>query len=137
MAGVLGGPRRRWFWLVVLLSMCALVLCKWGLRSPAYRRPFDRQEWLEMRLDEDGYSTRYEMVGDLLKRHRLIGMKRDEVYRLLGTPYSTTYSPTYPHPGWLLGMDRRLLGTDWTALIIEFEPEDRAVTVFGPTGTTR
>ncbi len=69
------------------------------------RRPFDRAEWLAHVIDKNGYCTRYEMVGDLLRTHKLVGMTRAEAVALLG-PASSETSGRWD-PGRMHGMGHR------------------------------
>jgi hypothetical protein len=56
----------------------------WGYDSPGRR--FDSSEWKMANLDAPEQTVRSEMVNDLLERHNLRGMSRDEVVDLLGVP---------------------------------------------------
>jgi hypothetical protein len=61
---------------------------------------FDSTIWKRGFTDKFGiiYSLdtiRLRMVDDLLRRHRLRGMTREEVVSLLGTPPETNYFPEY------------------------------------------
>jgi hypothetical protein len=48
------------------------------------RRPFDPQVWADSAMRYSG--VRQQMVHDLLRQHRLEGMRRAQVERLLGLP---------------------------------------------------
>jgi hypothetical protein len=50
---------------------------------------FDAAGWAAAAAGSD--QTRYRMHKDLLRRHSLVGMTRDEVTALLGPPTRTTY----------------------------------------------
>lgn len=110
-----------------LFVMAALTLaasCGMGdLKSPLYdgKSPmaFDRARWAA--CAHYPHVERYLMLDDLLARHPLVGMTRDEVTTLLG-PFHD--EPDYP--GWrdcyYLGPERGL-GVDFEWLILKFEAD--------------
>ena len=92
---------------------------------------FDSTIWKRGFTDNFGiiYSLdtiRLRMVDDLLRRHRLRGMTREEVVSLLGTPFETNYFPEYDLV-YSLGTDGdyRSTQSDWW-LAIKFGGDGRA-----------
>jgi hypothetical protein len=58
------------------------------------------------------------MVDDLLLRHRLVGMKRAELEKLLGSPPPTAYFREYDYVYWL-GPERGLFSIDSEWLVVK------------------
>ena len=122
---------RRWVFLAGLLAAGS---CAYYVRNHTGQNAlaFDRERWLAFERDEHEYSTRYNMVGDLIRRHQLVGMTRREVEELLGPPERESQNSLYPYPGWDLGLHPGHGSTNSTALCIEFGPDGRVVKVWNP-----
>ena len=75
---------------------------------------FDSASWKASLTSDSLDPIRLRMVDDLLHRHRLHGMTREEVVSLLGTPPETNYFHDYDFVYWL-GSERGYLGlnSDW------------------------
>jgi hypothetical protein len=103
--------------LIVGLIVGTLVLASVGvgyLGGYFDRIPFDAAEW---KAQEDGKWIRRRMVDDLLRRHRLVGMRRAEVQALLGPPREYSNESSYecvlrPYPD--------AFDFDWEVLQITF-----------------
>lgn len=82
------------------------------------RRRFDSAIWkrAEYAANED---VRIKMVDDLLKRHRLEGMTRQQIDELLGRPQPTTYFRDYEYV-YYLGPERGFLPIDSEWLCLKF-----------------
>jgi hypothetical protein len=90
---------------------------------------FDSTIWKRGFTDNFGiiYSPdtiRLRMVDDLLHRHRLRGMTREEVVSLLGTPPETNYFPDYDLVYWLGSKRYRGFDSAWW-LAIKFGGDGR------------
>lgn len=72
-----------------LLAFCAFFL--WVM--PPIPRAFDSKEWATCK----DHSVRISMVQDLQKKYKLVGMTREQVFKLLGKPEGsmTTSTATY------------------------------------------
>jgi hypothetical protein len=82
------------------------------------RESFDSTSWKTSLTSDSLDPIRLRMVDDLLHRHRLRGMTREEVVSLLGTPPETNYFPDYDLVYWL-GSERRYFSFDsawWLAI---------------------
>ena len=87
-----------------LLYLAATVVFVAYVLAPPSDIAFDTTGWVAAVDDSD--KTRYRMHRDLLRRHPLVGMTRDEVTALLGPPTRTNYFrewdmvyPMGPEPG--------------------------------------
>ena len=84
------------------------------------RLPFDSTAWKASHTDP----IRLRMGDDLLRRHALTGMTRDEVVSLLGTPPETDYFRGYQFVYWL-GPERSWMSIDSEWLAIRFGKDGR------------
>lgn len=86
--------------------------------------PFESAKWKDKSRIESGDSTRYQMMGDLLKRYEFYGMSRDEVVSLLGESDRVDGFGTGSMAYWLAS--RRSLtgrGSVWMVLTTDQEPK--------------
>ena len=94
---------------------------------------FDRDLWQHNPLGENRSSPRYRMIGDLLRRYRLVGMTRAEVVALLGPIEYPRGSSRRPYPGWDLGDVDGLFGLPaGRTFMVKFGPDDRVVKTWSP-----
>ena len=64
------------------------------------------------------------MVGDLLNRHQLQGMPREEIIEFLGDPENTPYFKAWELVYWL-GPERGFLSIDSEWLVIRLDTQRR------------
>ena len=85
----------------------------------ATRVSFDSAKW---KAENQGgpQGVRVRMVDDLLRKHRLVGMTREQVDGLLGVPPHTNYFREYDYVYWL-GPERGFISIDSEWLVIKFE----------------
>lgn len=116
--------RRRWLPLVAFaasqfLCFATILVVLFGppvVKDYASRTSFDSAKWkAENRRGAEGIRGR--MVDDLLRRHRLIGMQREQVEQLLGVPPPTAYFREYDYVYWL-GPERGLFSIDSEWLVV-------------------
>ena len=67
-------------------------------------------------------SVRLNMVDDLLRRYKLVGMSRTELEALLGKPPPTGYFANYDYVYWL-GPERGFISIDSEWLCIKFKDD--------------
>jgi outer membrane protein assembly factor BamE (lipoprotein component of BamABCDE complex) len=65
-------------------------------------------------------TVRLEMVDDLLRRYKLVGMSRTELETLLGKPPPTAYFNNYDYVYWL-GPERGFISIDSEWLCVKFK----------------
>lgn len=65
-------------------------------------------------------TVRLEMVDDLLRRYKLVGMSRMELEKLLGKPPPTKYFHNYDYVYWL-GPERGFISIDSEWLCVKFK----------------
>ena len=89
------------------------------------RESFDSTSWKTSLTSDSLDPIRLRMVDDLLHRHRLRGMTREEVVSLLGKPPETNYFPEYDLVYWL-GSERgyNSIVSEWW-LVIKFGGDGR------------
>lgn len=106
---------------------CVVASCGLGdWKDPNYDGkspvPFDHAQWVA--CGHFPSTDRYMMLDDLLAKHALVGMTRDEVVALLGPFHHDPDEPDYP--GWdscyYLGPERGL-GVDFDWLIFTFDAD--------------
>lgn len=68
--------------LVVGIGYLGLVVAVWSSIAPGPKIPFSAEQWREAGTTSTD-DARYRMHEDLLRRHRLVGMSRDDVVALL------------------------------------------------------
>ena len=90
------------------------------LKDYMNRKAFDSQVWKESLRGDDYKEVRLRMVDDLLKKHNLIGMSKEEIDKLLGVPPKTSYFKKYDYV-YRLGQERDLIPIDSEWLVIKFE----------------
>ncbi|WP_295711628.1 hypothetical protein [Mucilaginibacter sp.] len=76
-----------WFKKVILILSMAM-LSVFGCRRLTGKVPFYKEKWLE-REDWD-YPRRDEMIDDLIKNHKLKGLRYKQMIELLGEPQGNT-----------------------------------------------
>lgn len=134
----------RGFWIVVCLSIvlllpvgCFAVYSYMWARAfePSFTRtrPFDSELWKNPQEVDEIWTSRSEMIGDLLNRYSFVGWTREEVEKLLG--------PGEEPPDWddrcdfiyFMGAQRDFLPIDneWLGFKLD---EDGRVIVFGVMG---
>ena len=87
----------------------------------ANRTQFDSVSWKNDQLvDNWENSIRLRMVDDLLKKHELVGMTRNQVDELLGIPKPTGYFNDYEYVYWL-GPERGFISIDSEWLGVKFK----------------
>lgn len=80
---------------------------------------FDSAKWHA----QSGYDPiRLEMVDDLMRRHRLVGMSRENLDELLGVPPDTAYSASFDYVYWL-GPERGFISIDSEWLCLKFSDD--------------
>ena len=69
------------------------------------------------------------MVDDLLEKHEIVGMYRNEIIELLGEPSDTEYFKESDNIVYWLGTERGLVRIDSEWLVIWFDDKDIAIDV--------
>ncbi|WP_413021327.1 hypothetical protein [Peribacillus frigoritolerans] len=82
---------------------------------------FTTERWLN---DIEG---RVYLVDDLINEHELIGITKDEVFTLLGSPTETEYFKEEDHVVYYLGDERGIIRIDSEWLVIWFDGSDKAM----------
>jgi outer membrane protein assembly factor BamE (lipoprotein component of BamABCDE complex) len=82
---------------------------------------FTTERWLN---DDEG---RVYLVDDLINEHELIGMTKDEVFTLLGSPTETEYFKEEDNVVYYLGDERGIIRIDSEWLVIWFDGSDKAM----------
>jgi hypothetical protein len=88
------------------------------------RLPFDSSTWKASLANNSNDSIRLRMVDDLLRRHSLLGMTREDVMSLLGHPPKTEYFRDYDFVYWL-GPERSFMSIDSEWLAVKFSEDGR------------
>ncbi|MED3994347.1 hypothetical protein P4647_06705 [Peribacillus frigoritolerans] len=99
-----------------LLFFCVVML---GVNESESR--FTTERWLN---DVEG---RVYLVDDLINEHELIGMTKDEVFTLLGSPTETEYFKEEDNVVYYLGDERGIIRIDSEWLVIWFDGSDKAM----------
>lgn len=90
------------------------------VKDYANRIPFDSAKWQNEELVNSRSPVRICMVDDLLKKHNLAGMTKENLITLLGVPPQTGYFGNYDFVYWL-GPERGFISIDSEWLVIKFE----------------
>ena len=69
------------------------------------------------------------MVDDLLEKHEIVGMSKDDIEKLLGKPSDIAYFKELDNMVYYLGPERGLVRIDSEWLIIRFGEDDIAIDV--------
>ena len=126
---VFGVVRRRWIPVVTfavsqVVCFAAFLGVIFGpaiVKDYASRRSFDSGQWrAENRRGAEG--IRVQMVDDLLRRHRLVGMRRAQVWSSLGVPPPTDYFREYDYVYWL-GPERGAFSIDSEWLVVRCQED--------------
>lgn len=76
---------------------------------------FDSEKWKTWEGDKSSTSLRWDMKDDLVVKHKLVGMTKEEVIKLLGEPdFFTTFSIEY-----FLGMSGHGMETGILTLLMK------------------
>ena len=136
-------PHRKWRWWLVpalLLALACILLATphgrlatdagvLSFKEWSSRRSFDAALWRESLTKNDDDPIRLRMVNDLLRRHRLIGLSRDELVTLLGNPPPSGYFREFEIVYWL-GPESGLFSIDSEWLIIHLGDDNRVAEAY-------
>jgi len=119
--------RRRWMPLLAfggaqilgVASILAVIVGEPVVRDYSSRVPFDSSQW-RAENEQGAEGVRVHMVDDLLRKHQLVGMSRDQVNDLLGVPPVTEYFREYDYV-YCLGHERGAFGIDSEWLVLKFK----------------
>lgn len=106
--------------LLGLVAACAWLFYGHNIRDRLSREPFDPAAWRSATTLAD--PARIRMVDDLLRRHDLQGMTRDEVAALIGEPDETNYFRDWDMVYWL-GPERGFMSIDSEWLVLRLDEE--------------
>ena len=109
--------------MVILGSSICLGTCTLRHLGPAAHIPFDPVKWRQVELYTLD-NTRYRMYPDLLMRHTLLGMSKQEILELLGSQSDPEYFRDWDLRYWL-GPEPGI-GVDSIWLVIKLQ-ESRVV----------
>lgn len=90
------------------------------------RISFDASAWQDSAQVFSTKPVRIRMVDDLLERHDLLGMYREQVVALLGEPGPTDYFSDYDLVYWL-GRERGFFSIDSEWLVVRLDEQGRVV----------
>jgi len=121
--------RKRWVPLVAFagpfflttVAIAGLLFVAPVVADYASRMPFDSAKWKAENVD-GAQGIRVRMVDDLLRHHRLVGMRRVQVDKLLGVPPPTPYFSEYDYVYWL-GPERGPFGIDSEWLVLRCQQD--------------
>jgi outer membrane protein assembly factor BamE (lipoprotein component of BamABCDE complex) len=80
---------------------------------------FNSKQWI------NNPNKRIYMVDDMLQRYKLIGMSKNDIKRLLGTPSTTEKLKTSSNQVYYLGAERAFISIDDERLIVQFDKNDK------------
>jgi hypothetical protein len=119
------------FGLIVLAVLAVLIgATTRSCWAPRESIPFDSNAWKADVAAAGGASRRLAMLDDLIAGDLLVGRSRADVAAILGPPDEEDWSPTYPFPGWDLGVPPGW--EDSTGLMVEFDDKGIAINVYAP-----
>lgn len=100
----------------VLVSIVIIILSVLFLRGKIVHEKFDSHIWKTANLNSEvNWSLRWDMINDLRNKHKLVGITKNEIINLLGTPESEFNSEFR----YYLGYSKRGINTG--TLIITFD----------------
>jgi len=103
--------KKRYIFLIIILCFCVY---KAGVYH--YKHTFSTEKWIKS-------EEKNLMVDDMLEKHELMGMEKDQVYELLGFDTPNAYFKEDDNWVYWLGMERGLISIDSEWLVITFEDE--------------
>jgi amino acid transporter len=109
------------FIVISSLGFALLFFCVVLLGVYEYESRFTAERWLND--DEE----RVYLVDDLINEHELIGMTKEEVFTLLGSPTETEYFKEEDNVVYYLGAERGIIRIDSEWLVIWFDGSDKAM----------
>ena len=89
---------------------------------------FIQSQWMDTTLSRGKLAVRGCMVDDLLDRHELRGMTREQVIGLIGAPDSVRDLTDFDMVYWL-GPQRGLIGTDSEYLVMKLDKSKHVTSV--------
>ena len=108
------------FFLGLYISFIGYMFFVPAVSDYAKRRDFDSVSWKnEAIVNELENPIRLSMLDDLLKKHELVGMTRNQIDELLGVPKPTGYFNDYDYVYWL-GPERGFISIDSEWLGVKF-----------------
>ena len=109
------------FIVITCLGFALLFFCVVLLGVYEYESSFTVERWLN---DDEG---RVYLVEDLMNEHELIGMTKEEVFTLLGSPTEMEYFKEEDNVVYYLGDERGIIRIDSEWLVIWFDGSDKAM----------
>lgn len=106
---------------LVYVSFIGYILLGPAVSDYTHRTQFDSASWKnEQLVDNWENPIRLRMVDDLLKKHELVSMSKNQIDELLGVPKPTGYFSDYDYVYWL-GPERGFISIDSEWLGIKFQ----------------
>lgn len=103
----------------ILLLLLIVILSGFFLRGKIVHEKFNSDVWKTANLNlEENWSLRWDMMNDLRRRHKLVGMSKREIIDLLGKPETATNSEFI----YYLGLSKTGINTG--SLTITFNDSD-------------
>jgi len=104
------------------LSLVAIIIIGTSVKSYFYKVPFDSTQWKAS--TDSSNKVKQRMLPDLLKKHKLMGLKVEEINQLLGKPPNSNYFKDYDYVYWLgpergMGVDSEWLGIKFSNGVVE------------------
>ncbi len=106
-----------------ILIIFPVLVSFWMLMLNESESKFNYENWIEKQ------DKRVWMVDDLLEKHEIVGMYRNEIIELLGESSDTEYFKESDNIVYWLGTERGLVRIDSEWLVIWFDDKDIAIDV--------
>lgn len=87
--------------ILFVASVLVLIFAGGLLKSCLYQIPFNSQQWKSAEYSDYTDETRQRMLRSLIRKHRLLGMKKEQVLDLLGPESDPAYFAEYDLRYWL------------------------------------